>query len=109
MISRVWHGWTTPDNADTYERLLLDDVLPGIRAKNIPGYRGAHVMRRDADQEVEFVTIMWLDSLESLTAFMGDDYERAYVPDAARAVLARFDARSQHYDLIQAPSEAVDP
>jgi hypothetical protein len=32
-------------------------------------------------------------------AFTGEDYEAAYVPDAARKVLKRFDARSQHYEV----------
>jgi len=24
MISRIWHGWTSPSNADAYESLLND-------------------------------------------------------------------------------------
>ena len=31
--------------------------------------------------------------------FAGEDYEAAVVPPKARAVLSRFDARSQHYDI----------
>ena len=38
-IKRVWHGWTTPENADKYQELLHSEVSPGIEAKNIPGYR----------------------------------------------------------------------
>ena len=47
-------------------------------------------MRRTLDQEVEFITLLWFDSLDSVPSFMGEDYEVARVPDAARAVLARF-------------------
>ena len=103
MISRIWHGWTTLDNADTYERIVSTEVLPGISARQIPGYRGAHLLRRPLEDEVEFVTIMWFDSLEAIRRFMGDDYEVAHVPPKARAVLARFDPRSQHYDVLLAP------
>ncbi len=103
MITRVWHGWTTPENADTYQRLLETEILPGIAAKEIPGYRGAHLLRRAIDAEVEFITLLWFDSLDSVRAFMGEDYEIAYVPDKARAVLSRFDARSQHYDVPLEP------
>ena len=39
-IKRIWHGWTTPENATAYENLLRDEVFPGIEAKQIPGYRG---------------------------------------------------------------------
>jgi hypothetical protein len=34
--------------------------------------------------------------------FAGEDYETAYVPAKARQLLARFDDRSQHYDLREA-------
>ena len=103
MISRVWRGWTTHENADAYERLLLGEVLPGIQAKEIPGYLGAHVFRRSHSDEVEFVTVLWLDSLESVKSFVGDDYTVAYVPEKARAVLSRFDERSSHYDVLLEP------
>ena len=103
MISRIWHGWTTLDNADAYERIVSAEVLPEIAARQIPGYRGAHLLRRPLEDEVEFVTIMWFDSLEAIRRFMGDDYELAHVPPKARAVLARFDPRSQHYDVLLAP------
>lgn len=104
MISRVWHGWTTPANAKAYERLLQTEILPGIAAKNLPGYHGAHLLRRDVNGEVEFVTILWFESLEGVRALSGEDYEVAYVPPRARAVLSRFDARSQHYEALLTPS-----
>ena len=99
MIARIWHGWTTPQNADAYEALLKTEIFPGIAAKNVAGYRGIELLRRPAGDEVEFVTVMWFDSLEAVKAFAGEDHETAYVPDKARAVLARFDARSQHYEI----------
>jgi heme-degrading monooxygenase HmoA len=99
MIARVWHGWTTPENADAYERLLRTEIFPGISAKGVPGYRGIKLLRRPLHNEVEFVTIMWFDSLQAVKAFAGEDHEKAYVPAKARQVLARFDDRSQHYDL----------
>ena len=99
MISRVWHGWTTPANADRYEALLKDEIFPAIHSREIAGYRGIQLLRRDHADEVEFVTIMWFDSLAAVRAFAGEEYEVAVVPPKARAVLARFDARSQHYDV----------
>ena len=100
MINRIWHGWTTPENADAYESLVRSEVIPGIIAKNIPGFRGMHLLRRALEAEVEFITVMWFDVIENVQAFAGEDYEVAYVPPAAREVLARFDARSQHYDVV---------
>ncbi|MEW6050385.1 MAG: antibiotic biosynthesis monooxygenase [Candidatus Zixiibacteriota bacterium] len=100
MIARIWHGWTSKENADNYEKLLKTEVLPGIAAMNIPGYRNIQVLRRPLADEVEFITIMRFDSLESVKRFVGEDYERAHVPPKARAVLDRFDERSQHYEII---------
>jgi hypothetical protein len=104
MISRVWHGWTTPVNAPVYRQLLEREILPGIAAKDLPGYRGAHLLWREIDGEVEFVTILWFESLDGVRALAGENYEEAYVPPKARAVLARFDARSQHYDTLLTPA-----
>jgi len=99
MISRIWHGWTTPANADAYESLLKSEIFQGIQGREIAGYRGIHLLRRDLENEVEFVTIMWFDSIDAVRAFAGDDYEAAVVPPKARALLSRFDARSQHYEV----------
>jgi hypothetical protein len=49
--------------------------------------------------EVEFVTIMTFDDIEAVRQFAGQDYEAAVVPPKARALLSRFDQRSQHYEL----------
>jgi antibiotic biosynthesis monooxygenase (ABM) superfamily enzyme len=101
MICRLWHGWTTPSNADAYERLLRDEVFEGITRRSIPGFLGIDLLRRQADHEVEFVTIMWFDSVEAVREFAGPDYEQAVVPPAARALLTRFDQRSAHYSVVE--------
>ncbi len=98
-IKRIWHGWTTPENADVYERLLYDEVFPGIEEKNIAGYRSIELLRRDRDDEVEFITIMAFDSIQNVIDFQGQDYQRCYVPDAAQKVLKRWNRVSDHYDV----------
>jgi heme-degrading monooxygenase HmoA len=103
VIARIWRGWTTPENADAYQRIVSEEVLPSIAARNLNGYHGAYLLRRDLDGEVEFATITLFDSLEDVRAFAGEDYETAYVPPQARAVLARFDERSAHYDMLLRP------
>lgn len=100
MIERVWRGWTSRDNADSYEALLRNEIFPGIAAKQVSGYRGIRLLRRELSSgEVEFMTIMTFDSLEAVRAFAGEHYERAYVPPAARQVLARFDEASAHFEV----------
>jgi heme-degrading monooxygenase HmoA len=99
MISRIWHGYTAPEDADTYEQLLRDEIFTGIAGRRIEGFREIQLFRRPMGAEVEFVTVMWFDSLDAVRAFAGSDYEVAVVPPAARAVLSRFDQRSQHYEV----------
>jgi heme-degrading monooxygenase HmoA len=100
MIGRIWHGWTTPHDADEYESLLKEEIFSGIVEKKVSGYKGIQLFRRTLDNdEVEFITIMRFDSWDAVRQFAGEDYERAYVPVAAREVLSRFDERSQHYEI----------
>ena len=100
MICRIWRGWTTPENADAYERVVRGEVIPGIEARAIPGFRHIDLMRREHDAEIEFTTLMWFDSLDAIKAFMGEDYAVSHVPPAAQAVLKRYDARAAHHDVL---------
>ena len=99
MISRIWHGWTSFENADAYESLLKSEIFIGIINRKIAGFKKIQLLRRAINNEVEFVTIMWFDSLEAVHTFAGEDYELAVVPPKARALLSRFDDRSQHYEV----------
>jgi heme-degrading monooxygenase HmoA len=73
------------------------EVIPGIEARRIPGFRSFDLVRREREPDVEFMTLMWFDTLDSVRAFMGEDYEAAHVPPSAQEVLADFDRRSAHY------------
>jgi heme-degrading monooxygenase HmoA len=100
VICRLWRGWTTPGNADAYERIVRGEVIPGIEAREIEGFRHIDLMRRDIGEEIEFATLMWFDSMDSVKAFVGEDYEVAHVPERARAVLLRFDERVGHFEVL---------
>ena len=99
MISRIWHGYTAPCNADAYEMLLKEEIFTGIQGRKIPGYVGIQLLRRAMGEEVEFVTVMWFETLEAVKIFAGEDYQACVVPPKARAILAHFDQRSQHYEV----------
>ena len=58
MIARIWHGYTTPANADAYEQLLKEEIFHGIAAKNVQGYNGIELLHRQLGEETEFTTIM---------------------------------------------------
>jgi hypothetical protein len=99
MIARIWHGWTSVENADAYEALLIQEIFVGIQSRKIGGLLGIELLRRRLDREVEFITIMSFDSIASVRVFAGEDYEAAVVPPRAQALLKRFDERSQHYEI----------
>ncbi len=101
MIGRLWHGWTSRENAEAYETLLRSEVLPGIH--RVRGYGGACLLRQDAGAEVEFITLTFFESIEAVREFAGEDHEKAVVPPKARALLSRFDERSAHYRVILDP------
>ena len=105
MIARLWHGYTRPGDADAYERLLREEIFRGIASRAIPGYRGIELLRRPVGEEVEFVTLMRFDSLDAVRAFAGEDHEAAVVPAEARALLARYDRRSEHYEVREMETE----
>ena len=98
MILRMWRGWTTPANAGRYEELIRTTIFPGIVARRIDGFERIELHRRESGAEVEFMTLMRFASWEAVKAFAGPDWEVSVVPQAARAVLARFDARATHYE-----------
>src|SRR5262249_650024 len=98
MITRLWHGWTTPQNADAYETLLKSEILPGIH--RVKGFTGATLLRRNAGSEVEFITLTYFEDFDAVRAFAGEDYTRAVVPEHAGKLLAHFDERSVHYETV---------
>jgi heme-degrading monooxygenase HmoA len=101
MIARMWHGWTKPLDADTYEKLLRDEMFPSMRS--IQGFEGAYLLRRVAGEEVEFVTITLFTSLDAVRQFAGEDYETAVLHPQAVRLLSRHDPRSVHYEIRITP------
>jgi heme-degrading monooxygenase HmoA len=101
MISRIWHGYTTFENSDAYENLLKEEIFVGIKSREIKGFKEIQLFKRQLENEVEFITVMWFDSLESVKEFAGEDYEQCVVPEKARKILKHFDTRSQHYEVVE--------
>jgi heme-degrading monooxygenase HmoA len=98
VIARIWHGWTSPENADAYEDFLRTKMFPSIH--RVPGYLGAELLRSDEAGEIAFVTITRFESLDAVKEFAGEDYERAVVEQEARQLLSHFDERSEHYEVV---------
>jgi heme-degrading monooxygenase HmoA len=101
MIARLWKGWTTPENADAYENLLREKVLPGLQ--QIAGYRGGYILRQDGDEEVEFAVLNLFDSLDAVRAFAGPDYTVPVFEPEARQLLSKVAPIARHYEVKTTP------
>jgi heme-degrading monooxygenase HmoA len=96
LITRIWRGWTRAPEADRYERHYRSEVMETLR--QVPGFRGARLLRRTVGDETEFVSLTLFDDLDAVRSFAGSDYETAVVAGEAREVLIRFDERVSHYE-----------
>ena len=100
MIARWWRGWTSQANADAYQRLMLEKILPAI---DVEGYRGVQFFRRDVEEGVEFAALSLWDSADSLRTFAGQDYEKAVIPPDAEPLLKHYDVFAAHYEIVSEP------
>jgi heme-degrading monooxygenase HmoA len=97
MIARIWHGYTKPEHADAYEAMLKPELLPGL--SKVKGVRGSYLMRRNVGAEVEFITVIFWESVDSIRAVAGPDYETAVIPEERRQYLARYDSKASHFEV----------
>ena len=103
MIARVWRGWAKNENADAYEKLLREVVYPGLR--QIKGYRGGYIFRQNSEDETEFVTVNFFESLQAVEAFAGANYETPVFEPEARRLLSWVEPTARHYEVKHAPQE----
>lgn len=103
MIARVWRGWTKPEDADAYEKLLREVVYPELQKIN--GYRDGYIFRRSQDDkdEIEFVAVNLFESLDTVKVFAGPDYEVPVFEPEARRLLSKVEPIARHYDVKKAP------
>ena len=103
MIARIWHGWTKPQHAKTYEEMLRNQIFPGIAQRNIKGYQGAELFIREDGDEVEFLTLLRFESLEGVREFAGENQSKPVIYPKAEALLARMDEHTRHYRVAISP------
>ena len=97
MIARHWRGWTEVRNADAYEKLLTEKMLPKL--DRIAGYRGGYVLREDGASETEFVVVNLFDSIDAVKVFAGPEYTIAIFEPEAKALLSRIEPEASHYEV----------
>jgi hypothetical protein len=98
-IVRIWRGWTTTDNALKLERALREQAIPGIEANKPKGLNGIELLTMNMGTEVQFTTIMYFDSIESVKAFAGEEYTKAHIDPSVAPLLLRYDQIVEHHIL----------
>lgn len=100
MICRMWRGWTPAANADAYDSYLKNELFPHVKDElGARGYRGFQLLRKDGANEVDFVTMLWFDSLDAVKSFAGAQYEIPVISEKAHKLLSRYADRCEHYDV----------
>jgi len=98
MVIRSWEGLSRPGAATEYFTYLTEAVIPAIR--KVPGNQGVQVLRGAGTASDSFMVLTFWSDVASIEAFAGPDAEHAVVPSEAQALLAEFDARARHFDLV---------
>ncbi len=98
MIARFWSARATPASAGLYADHFRAQVLPTLQ--KMDGCAGAMLLERKASKNSEILVITWWHSREAISRFAGADSEKAVVAAEAAALLAKYDRRVRHYDLI---------
>jgi heme-degrading monooxygenase HmoA len=98
MIARTWYARTTPEKAHDYQRHFTTTVVQNLRG--IAGSKGAYLLRRVVDGEVEFAAVTLWDSIDTIKKFSGENPETAHVEPEGRAALIHFDEFARNYEVV---------
>jgi ribosomal-protein-alanine N-acetyltransferase len=95
LIARIWKGAVRTEDGDAYAKYMQNTGISGYA--NTPGNRGVWMLRRDLNENTEFLMFTLWDSLEAVKAFAGADYENAvFYPEDERFLVER-DSATTHY------------
>jgi heme-degrading monooxygenase HmoA len=96
MITRVWHGRTTLENADAYLAFLLDQGTKEYR--ETPGNLSIKVWRRKEADCCHFFTVTEWESIEAIKKFSGEEYWKSVYYPEDQGILLEFEEKVNHYE-----------
>jgi heme-degrading monooxygenase HmoA len=99
MIIREWRARTSLAQAEAYPSHFRTKVLPDLSRSS--GFAGAHLCRRRLGDGIEFLVLTRWKSMDAIRAFAGRAIDNAVVEPGAVAALIDFDAKVQHYEVIE--------
>ncbi len=96
-IARIWRGRTRPDVADEYEAYNYEAGIKPLIEKAL----GVQTFREDRENETEFMTISYWESIEAMSAFAGDDPTKIHHLDRDEEFLIELPQRVQILRLLK--------
>ena len=101
MIARLWHGVVPAEKADAYHKQLEETGVPDFQGTE--GNEGVYVLRTIEDDVAHFLMLSLWDSVDSISAFAGDDIERARYYPKDSDYLLELEPTVTHYQVLTAP------
>jgi len=98
MMMRMWKARAMARRAQDYVQHATKVVFPTASA--IAGHRGAYLLRRQAEDDVELMVLTLWDSMETIRSFAGPEPSKAVVEPEARAILSSFDEHATHFEVV---------
>jgi heme-degrading monooxygenase HmoA len=74
VIVRIWRGRTARDRADEYEAYNYEAGIKPLIQKAL----GVQTLRDDRENETEFMTISYWESVEAMSKFTGGDPRKVH-------------------------------
>jgi heme-degrading monooxygenase HmoA len=99
MILRGWRGRASLAQAEVYRAHFRTKVVPELVKE--PEFLGAHLSRRLLRDRIEFLVLTRWKSMDAIRDFAGSEMDHAVVEPGAVAALIDFDAKVQHYEVIE--------
>jgi heme-degrading monooxygenase HmoA len=104
MIERVWSARASREGATKYSEHFRRVVVAELQA--IAGYRGARLLERERDGEIEVVVVTRWQSIDAIRVFAGDELDHAVVHDDAAALFSDYDRKVRHFGIVASDGDA---
>ena len=98
MITRIWHGKTSLENAERYLQFLLQDGTKEYWQTE--GIQSVKIWRQKDDNCCHFWTVTEWTTIDAIKRFAGEDYEKAKYYPQDTGILLEFEEKVNHYETF---------
>jgi heme-degrading monooxygenase HmoA len=99
MIIREWRCRARQSEAAKYTDYFRSEVIPELR--KVQGFAGGFLTQRESGEYVEYLVLTRWKSMDAIRAFAGAVPENAVIDPRAMAIVAAYDDKVRHYDVLE--------